>query len=145
MARSKSSNDDIFSGRVTQRNIPVSSLVPSTPAGKLSSINFTIRSLCLLYPDRTVKVCQQLRKNPLVEVCFSSESHDKIMRVAGEVEFLDDAGLRARLIEERPFLKAIVQGPQDPNLAVFRMHHGEARFWTMEFNMREGEAPRASF
>ena len=91
------------------------------------------------------KVCQQLRKNPLVEVCFSSQSHDKIMRVAGEVEFLNDAGLRARLIEERPFLKAIVPGPQDPNLAVFRMHHGEARFWTMEFNMREGEAPRASF
>ncbi len=38
------------------------------------------------------------------------------MRVAGEVEFLDDSALKARLIEERPFLKAIVKGPEDSAL-----------------------------
>jgi pyridoxamine 5'-phosphate oxidase len=90
-------------------------------------------------------VCKQLRGNPKIEVCFSTEGHEKTMRVAGEVEFLDDAKLRARLIEERPFLKHLVKGPEDPALVIFRISHGEARFWTMEYNMREDEAPRASF
>ncbi len=90
-------------------------------------------------------VCKQLRRNPKTEVCFSSQSCDRTMRVAGIVEFLDDANLRARLIEERPFLKAIVEGPEDPALVIFRISHGEARFWTMELNMKEDEAPRVEF
>jgi uncharacterized pyridoxamine 5'-phosphate oxidase family protein len=90
-------------------------------------------------------VSKQLRRNPKTEVCFSSLSRNRTMRVAGTVEFLDDADLRARLLEERPFLKAIVKGPEDPALVIFRIPHGEIRFWTMEFNMREDEAPRVEF
>ena len=45
------------------------------------------------------KVCQHLRKNPKVEICFSAPTHDKTMRVAGEVEFLDDSALKARLTD----------------------------------------------
>jgi hypothetical protein len=35
--------------------------------------------------------------------------------------------------------------PKDARLAVFRVAHGEAYFWTMEFNLREREAPRVKF
>jgi uncharacterized pyridoxamine 5'-phosphate oxidase family protein len=43
------------------------------------------------------------------------------------VKFLDDLKLKARLLEERPFLKAIGVGkPDDPLLAVFKIHTGEA-------------------
>lgn len=69
-----------------------------------------------------------------------------MMRVAGSVEFIDDPALKERLVAERPWLLQIgISGPDDPKLAVFRVAHGEAYFWTMENNMREAEAPRVRF
>jgi uncharacterized pyridoxamine 5'-phosphate oxidase family protein len=62
------------------------------------------------------------------------------------VKFLDDLKLKARLLEERPFLKAIGTGkPDDPSLAVFKIYTGEAHFWTMENNMREEQTERVKF
>jgi len=90
--------------------------------------------------------CKQLNENPKVELCFynpDAPPGGKMMRVAGEVEFLDDVGLKTRLLEERPFLKAIATGgAEDPLLAIFRVYTGEAHFWTMEDNMREPEIKR---
>ena len=68
-----------------------------------------------------------------------------MMRVTGEVEFLDNAKLRARLLEERPFLKALMKSPSDPVLAIFRIPKGEAWFWSMAENMKEAEIPRIKF
>lgn len=69
------------------------------------------------------------------------------MRIKGAVEFLDDAALKERLVKERSWLLQIggVSGADDPKLAVFRVAHGEAYFWTLEQNMREAEAPRVRF
>ena len=62
------------------------------------------------------------------------------------MKFLDDLKLKARLFEERPFLKAIGTGkPDDPMLAVFKIYTGEAHFWTMESNMRESEIEKIKF
>jgi len=89
------------------------------------------------------RVYSQLVNNPKVEVCFfaqeAAEPAGKMLRVTGKVEFVDDTNLKKRLVEERPFLKAIVSGDNDPNLVIFRIYSGEARFWTMENNMREDE------
>jgi len=94
-------------------------------------------------------VCKQLKSNPKVEVCFYAPGDPqtaKMMRVAGEVEFLNDIALKTRLLEERPFLKAIATGgPEDPLLVLFRVYKGEAHFWTMEDNMRESEIERIMF
>ena len=97
----------------------------------------------------TKDVCKQLKTNPKVEVCFyaiGDPKTAKMMRVAGEVEFLDDIALKTRLLEERPFLKAIVRsGAEDPLLVLFRVYTGEAHFWSMEDNMRESEIERITF
>lgn len=92
-------------------------------------------------------VWQQLTRNPRVELCFyNSEGAGRMMRVAGAVEFVEDPALKERLVKERSWLLQIgVTGPSDPKLAVFRVAHGEAYFWTMEYNMREAEAPRVRF
>ena len=95
-------------------------------------------------------VCKQLKKNPKVEVCFIAPSQDlgnlKMMRVAGKVKFVDDLKLKARLLEERPFLKGIgIDKPDDPRLAVFKIYTGEAYFWTMADNMREAQAEKVKF
>lgn len=89
-------------------------------------------------------------KNSKTEVCFIAPSQDpskmKMMRLAGKVKFIDDLKLKARLLEERPFLKAIGTGkPDDPMLAVFKIYTGEAHFWTMENNMKETQVERVQF
>lgn len=95
------------------------------------------------------QVCQQLKTNRKIEVCFYAmdpQGIGKMMRVTGEVEFIDDVPLKSVLLEERPFLKEIGTGtPDDPLLAVFRVAHGEAHFWTMPDNMHESEIERAQF
>ncbi len=98
----------------------------------------------------TKNVYKQLKKNPKLEVCFIAPSQNpnemKMMRVSGKVKFVDDLKLRARLLEERPFLKAMGIGkPDDPMLAVFRIYTGEALFWKMENNLRESEIERTKF
>lgn len=118
-----------------------------------------VRALRLWFADdkgfyfqtETVKaVCKQLDSNGKVEVCFYAPgtglSIGTMMRVAGEVEFLDDIALKTRVLEDRPFLKKMgIEKPEDPLLAVFRIYTGEAYFWTMEYSMRESEIERIRF
>lgn len=118
-----------------------------------------VRGFLLWYADEkgfyfhtgtTKNVCKQLKKNPKLEVCFfdpgPSQMDSRMMRVAGKVKFLDDLALKSRLLEERPFLKAIGTGkPDNPLLAVFQIYTGEAHIWKMENNMRESEIERVRF
>lgn len=94
-------------------------------------------------------VSKQLKNNPNIEVCFYHAGGDimakNMMRVTGKVHFVDDLSLKARLLEERPFLKAIVKGPNDPMLEIFRIYEGEAHFWCMADNLREADIPRIKF
>ncbi len=93
----------------------------------------------------TKNVYKQLQGNRKVEICFCTPKFDKMMRVTGRAEFIDDADLKKRLVEERPFLKAIIKGLDDPLLTIFRISDGEAYFWTMADNLKESEIPRAQF
>jgi uncharacterized pyridoxamine 5'-phosphate oxidase family protein len=66
-----------------------------------------------------------------------------MMRVTGKVEFLEDKALEERLFKDRPWVADLMKAvPKDAKLAIFRVAHGEAWFWTMENNMREDQAPR---
>jgi uncharacterized pyridoxamine 5'-phosphate oxidase family protein len=92
---------------------------------------------------------KQLQKNAKVELCFYSPGSGagdfKQMRVCGRVEFLNDRALKERLLNDRPFLKSIVQGNvDDPLLSIFRVCTGEAWFWTMETNLNT-KVPKIRF
>jgi len=92
----------------------------------------------------------QLTGNRKVEACFYApdpgSGAGKQMRITGEIEFLDDMALKKKVLEERSFLKAYgIEKPEDPLLVVFRIHKGEAFFWTMANNMKESEIERISF
>jgi uncharacterized pyridoxamine 5'-phosphate oxidase family protein len=94
------------------------------------------------------KIFGQLKKNPKVELCFykPGEGAGTMMRVAGKVEFLDDKDLEKRLYQDRPWVQDLVKSaPKGGGLAMFRVAHGEAYFWTMANNMREQDAPRVKF
>ena len=94
-------------------------------------------------------VCQQLMKNPKTELCFyapGAQGAGRMMRVCGKAEFIEDKSLEERLFRDRPWVKDLIKSaPKDARIAMFRIAHGEAYFWTMENNMREREAPRLKF
>ncbi len=113
-----------------------------------------VRALGMWYADETgfyfqaqsVKaLVKQLEKNPKVEVYFHSKDN-KVMRVSGKVNFITDEKIRARCIEERPFVKDFgITGPNDPLLSVFHLYTGEAYFWTRADSMKEADIPRIKF
>ena len=114
-----------------------------------------VRALGMWYADETgfyfqaqsVKaMCKQLEKNPNVEVYFNTKDFSKAMRVSGKVKFIEDLELRAKCIQERPFVKNFgITEPDNPLLAVFHLYTGEAYFWTMADSMKEAQIPRVKF
>jgi pyridoxamine 5'-phosphate oxidase len=95
------------------------------------------------------EVTKQLKKNPRVEVCYYNNpaelSDAKQMRVTGEIEWVDDEALHKRICEERAFLGDIAGQPIEPVLELFRIHRGEAHFWTMMDVLKEHELERLKF
>lgn len=89
-------------------------------------------------------VYEQLKTNAKVEICFFNNESDlvkaKTMRLTGEVEFLGDPDLKKQLLEDRPFLQ-----DAEPVLELFRVHSGEAFFWTMADVLKEKEIERVRF
>jgi len=117
-----------------------------------------VRAFLMWFADKTgfyfhtgapKRVYGQLVNNSKVEVCFfapgPSPGTGKMLRVTGEIKFVGDPDLKKRLVDERPFLKAMGLGYKDPNLVVFSVYTGEAHFWTMENNMRESEIETVKF
>jgi pyridoxamine 5'-phosphate oxidase len=118
-----------------------------------------VRALGMLFADdrgfyfqiESMKaVCTQLKKNKKVELCFYGKTDTsptmKMLRVAGEIEFLDDLALKTKVLGQRTFLKNYgINKADDPRLVVFRVHKGEAHFWTMANNMKESEIERIKF
>lgn len=90
------------------------------------------------------EVYEQLRHNPKVEICFFNSESDlakaKTMRLTGKVEFLDDPDLKRQLLQDWPFLQ-----DAEPVLELFRVHSGEAFFWTMADALKEKELERVKF
>ena len=114
-----------------------------------------VRALGMWYADetgfyfqaQTVKaMCKQLEKNPKVEVYFATKDFSKAMRVSGQVKFIDDPEIRAKCINDRPFVKNFgITEPGNPLLAVFHLYTGEAYFWTFGDSMKEAQIPRVKF
>jgi pyridoxamine 5'-phosphate oxidase len=99
----------------------------------------------------TKRLCKQLKAKPKVEVCFyappqgplgheGSTDIGTMMRVSGEVIFLEEGSLKQRLLNDRPFLR-----PSADIQVIFRVQKGEARFWKSEDSGRESTIDTAHF
>ena len=97
----------------------------------------------------TKSVCRQLKAAPRAEVCFfvtgAHPREGKMLRVAGRIEFVNDDKMKARLLDERPFLREETKKIQGVEVAIFRLVNGEAYFWTMADNLPFRSAPSATF
>lgn len=87
-------------------------------------------------------VCRQLRKNQKIEMGFyrPGDAMGTVMRVTGSVEFLNDPALKRKVMEDRPFLKSFGLTPEHPDLVLFRVAGGYARFWTLAANLEPKKA-----
>jgi pyridoxamine 5'-phosphate oxidase len=84
---------------------------------------------------------KQLQINPKTEVCFYKHEgiSGTMLRIAGEVEFLDDKRLKEKVIVDRPFLKSFGVTAESVGLIIFRISKGQAHFWTMVNNLKPKE------
>jgi uncharacterized pyridoxamine 5'-phosphate oxidase family protein len=100
---------------------------------------------------KTKNIYRQFVANPKVELCFYAPPErapkdggvvdiGTMMRASGTVKFCDDADLKRRLLEERPFLRSLAE-----NVAIIHVQNGEAWFWTWEDNVREADIKRVPF
>ena len=83
----------------------------------------------------------QLEQNPKTEACFYKHEGaiGTMLRIAGEVEFINDRAFREKVLEDRPFLKNMGINADSQKLVLFRIPHGEAHFWKMENNLKPKE------
>ncbi len=80
---------------------------------------------------------KQLLKNPKIEAAFHAPDKGlgQVLRLNGQVEFLDDPELKKKVMEDRAFLKQSGLSADHPGLVVFRLSKGTAHFWTMKHDM----------
>jgi uncharacterized pyridoxamine 5'-phosphate oxidase family protein len=84
---------------------------------------------------------RQLQENNKVEFAFfkPEEMVGTMLRVSGEIEFLDDVEIKKKVLADRPFLAEFGLTAEDPELVVFRVSKGEAHFWDWESNVKPKE------
>jgi len=114
-----------------------------------------VRGMLMWFADKTgfyyntsatKDLYHQFKANPKVELCFfdaKSKNLDQ-MRVTGQVEFVEDMTIRAKLLEDRPFLKDMGFGADNPKLIVFRVVNCTAHFWSWETNLQPKKYIRIS-
>ena len=80
---------------------------------------------------------RQLQENGNVEFAFfkPDEMVGTMLRVSGEIEFLDDVEIKKKVLSDRPFLSEFGLTAESPELVIFRVSKGEAHFWDWENNL----------
>ncbi len=85
------------------------------------------------------KITRELHVNPNVELCFfNNPKNSKLgreMRVAGEVEFVTRGPMLERAKHAKQYLENIGDKTQEPYLSVFKLAHGEAKFWDLKTHL----------
>jgi pyridoxamine 5'-phosphate oxidase len=82
---------------------------------------------------------RQLTDNPQVEICFYSAEKNVQVRVAGKATPVQDTALQKEILEQRPFLKPLVEKKGFSAMPVFRIVDCAAYVWTMETNFAPKE------
>ena len=82
---------------------------------------------------------KQMTENPSVEVCFYNMKENVQIRVAGKAVLLEDLDLKKKIVEQRPFLKPLIEKKGFDVMPVFRIVDCVACPWTMATNFSPKE------
>ena len=82
----------------------------------------------------TIKdIHQQVVDNPKMELCFNDLKGGTQVRVTGTAEIITDVAAKEKVVEERPFMKPMVEKHGIDVVALYRLK-GKATVWTMAQN-----------
>jgi pyridoxamine 5'-phosphate oxidase len=84
----------------------------------------------------------QMKENPNIEICFYNAEINVQIRVSGKATLLEDLGLRKEIVEQRPFLKPLVDQKGYGAILVFRVADCAAYVWSMQTNLLPKEYMR---
>ena len=109
-----------------------------------------VRGMGMWYADETgfyfqtatmKDMVRQLQENAKVEFAFyrPDEMVGTMLRVSGEVEFLDDVEVKKKVLADRPFLAEFCLTAEGPEQVDYRISKGEAHFWDWESNIKPKE------
>ncbi|MGZ4904779.1 MAG: pyridoxamine 5'-phosphate oxidase family protein [Halobacteriota archaeon] len=129
----------------------VSTVEGNRPHVRIQALWFADKSGFYFSTLKTKNVYRQLSENPHIEVCFyappkrpfrqeGSRDMGTMMRVSGQITFLDNERLMERLLNDRPILR-----PNADKQAIFCIKAGEAWFWTAKDDNHENEIERIRF
>jgi uncharacterized pyridoxamine 5'-phosphate oxidase family protein len=79
-------------------------------------------------------VYRQLAQNPRLEVCFNDHERGVQVRVSGAARFIQDDTVMDEVLEERSFLKALVEEQGREAVQLFVIADAKAYAWTRENN-----------
>jgi pyridoxamine 5'-phosphate oxidase len=87
------------------------------------------------------ELSKQISHHPKVEACYykTGTTAGKMLRIAGEIEFVTDRKYKEKALIDRPFLKEMGLTPDSKELILFKIAHGKAHFWTLENNLKPKE------
>jgi uncharacterized pyridoxamine 5'-phosphate oxidase family protein len=82
---------------------------------------------------------KQLKTNPQVELCFSSQQKDVQIRISGEAKENADLNLKKEIFNAWNFLKPWVEKFGEDDFVVFQVRMKDAVLWTQENNFAPKE------
>ena len=126
----KFANENRFCALATLKN--------KQPKVRIVSLWFADETGFYFQTDLLKEFPHQLEQNKEVEVCFFKQEIilGCMLRIAGEVEFVNDSKLKERALRERPHLEYFKLNSKTPVLVIFRIPHGKIYYWRLETNLR---------
>lgn len=79
-------------------------------------------------------VYRELSANPNVELCYYSADEEKQVRIAGQVQELEELDLKKDIVDRFPFLKPWIDAAGYESMAVYLVVNAKACMWSMQTN-----------
>lgn len=94
---------------------------------RVRPFQFMLEDVQKLYfcTGNTKEAYKQLKAYPLVEFTTSNQKYEWI-RVRGEVRFINDLVIKAKILESNQLVKSIYKTPDNQIFEVFCIEHGKA-------------------
>ncbi len=89
----------------------------------------------IFHTGKSKDLHKQLQANPNVELCFFNPEANTQIRVSGKATLDEDIELKNKIVEERDFLKPMMEKMGLDSFAVYRVSDLSATIWTPQNNM----------
>lgn len=101
------------------------------PVSPVKTEGFVVWVASLRSSNKTL----ELERNPRVELCYLSDSHDQV-RISGRATLVTDRALIVEIWNANPLLRVYLKTPDNPEFMLYRIDPLRVRFmreWALEY------------